>query len=361
MKSLKQRILRLTLWVALVLGLALGIWLVWTHTQNTVSEAPVMEARLFMADAQAVESSSLDSSWINELGVGLLLIASVVTLIYQVLRQYSAPIGRLVHQINPDSMEPIELNSDIEELRSLTSSFNAIISKLKTSLSAQKRLNASMAHELKTPLAIIKTQIDVLKSQENITVQDYQETLDSIQVTLRKMNALVNTLLETSQEGSESMNEELNLEEIVLDVVADIKPLAQSKELTLHVETQTGPFTLGNSVLLYRALYNMVENAIKYNHPKGRVSVKLEYSKDHYHLTIADSGQGIPSEDLESIFEPFYRVKGNTQEGLGLGLSLVQSVIQMHSGSLHVSSILKQGTIFEIDLPRILVPERKRS
>lgn len=360
MKSLKQKIITLTLGIALILGLALVVWLVWTHTQAPTVEAPVMEARLFMADAQAVEPN-MDISWVKELLVGLLLIASVVTLIYQVLRQYSTPIGSLAHQINPDSMEPIELNSEIAELRSMTASFNAIISKLKTSLSAQKRLNASMAHELKTPLAIIKTQIDVLKSQENSTVQDYQETLDSIQVTLRKMNALVNTLLETSQEGTESMNEELNLEEIVLDVVEDVSLLAKTKDITLHVETQTGPKTMGNSVLLYRALYNMVENALKYNHPKGRVSVKLEYVKDHYHLTIADTGQGIPSADLESIFEPFYRVKGTTQEGLGLGLSLVQSVIQMHSGSLHVSSILNQGTIFEIDLPLIHVPERKHS
>lgn len=360
MKSLKHRLLNLSLIIALIMAIALAVYLAWTHLQ-TNSAAPVMEARLMMADTATVEPSWIQASWVKELALGLLLIASVATLIHRVLSHYSLPIQDIAQSISSNSTEPIKVNSDIEELRSLTAGYNTIISKLKTSLSAQKRLNASMAHELKTPLAIIKTQIDVLKSQENASLTDYQETLDSIQVTLRKMNALVNTLLETSQEGSESMNEEFNLEEIVLDVIEDLTPLAKEKSITLLVETESGPKTLGNSVLMYRALYNLVENAIKYNRPEGRVRVHCEYTRDHYHLTIADSGQGIPSPDLESIFEPFYRVKGHHQDGLGLGLSLVQSVIHMHSGTIHVSSVLNQGSIFEVDLPLIPIPERKRS
>lgn len=291
-------------------------------------------------------------------GIGLTMVLGF--LLNLGLRKLNKPIDRLVESIKLDQNEPIEVDNDYEELRDITASFNAVIAKLNTSLSAQKRFNASMAHELKTPLSIIKTHIDVLNGMNDKTIKDYQDTIDVIHQTVRKMNALVDTLLDTSQEGTESMNDVMALDEIVTDVVEDLQVYAKEKNVVLSVETETGPKTTGNQVLLYRSLYNLIENAIKYNKPEGHVHVTCEYFRDTYEIKIADTGIGIAEKDIKEIFEPFYRVNNTgSKDGLGLGLSLVKSVIHMHSGTITVTSRLNEGSVFEIHLPLLRKDDKK--
>lgn len=369
-KNLKTSILQITIFFGLSLMVALAIFLfIQTNAQHPqletmMSDQSTMEAKSFlMAEAApTLWESLLSNTLVKDIGFGMTLIISLTYLFNHVLKRFAQPLNQLVSAIRNENGKPIELNSDVEELRNLTSSFNAMIAKLNASLEAQRRLNAAMAHELRTPLSIIKTQIDVLKSDPKAELKDYQDTIEVIHQTTRKMNALVNTLLETSQEGSESMNDVLNLEEIVLDVVQDLQVLASDKAIKLSVSTENGPSTLGNQVLLYRALYNLIENAIKYNRSEGRVHVSLEYQKDEYLIKVSDTGLGISTQDLEHIFEPFYRVASTSpKEGLGLGLSLVQSVIHMHSGKIVVTSKLNEGSVFEIKLPLLYSSERKKS
>lgn len=286
------------------------------------------------------------------IGTGLALSLALGFLLNLGLKRFTKPIDKLAQAMKLDQREPIEVANDYEELKSITASFNAVIAKLNTSLSAQKRFNASVAHELKTPLSIIKTHIDVLNSLPDKTVKDYQETLDIIHQSVRKMNALVDTLLDTAQEGSESLNDEMAIDEILTDVVEDLKPYAKEKQVSLSIQVEAGPTTTGNQVLLYRSFYNLIENAIKYNRPNGRVHVSSQSTREGFEIKVADTGIGIAEKDIREIFEPFYRVSGTeSKEGLGLGLSLVKSVIQMHSGSITVASRPGEGSVFEVHLP----------
>lgn len=364
--KLKNKILRTTLLFAACL-LAAFVLFVWAQIEL---QTPSLKADLQVESAMLRSTLATPSPFqllvsdplAQEVGLGLALIIGLSITLNQLLKRFSQPLDSLVRAVQSNRRKPIAFESDVEEIRNLTSSYNAMIAQLNRSLDAQRRLNASMAHELRTPLSIIKTQIDVLKAQPEATLADYQETIDVIHVTLRKLNALVSTLLETSQESSESLNEVLNLEEIVLDVVQDLKILAKQKEIDLSVKTENGPSTLGNPVLLYRALYNLIENALKYNQAQGKVHVSLEFMKDSVMLRVADTGIGIPDVDLEHIFEPFYRVKSpQAKEGLGLGLALVQSVVHMHSGTLQVTSKVGSGTVFEIHLPILTDSQRSPS
>ncbi len=261
------------------------------------------------------------------------------------------PVYQLGKSIRGYSNNRIENKYDFEELEDIRSSFNSVTTKLNSALSYQKRFNASMAHELKTPLSIIKTHIDVLNEQKDKTVDDYQNTLDIIQKTVRKMNALVETLLDSSQEGTDSLNDEISVEELVMDVVDDLSLLAEDKNVHLTYKLVNIPTSFGNQVLMYRALYNLIENAIKYNKPGGKVHVTSEFDEKEYIIRVSDEGIGIPQKDMERIFEPFYRSNKENPDGLGLGLALVQTVVHMHSGQIVVMSKEGQGSVFELHLP----------
>jgi signal transduction histidine kinase len=160
--------------------------------------------------------------------------------------------------------------------------------------------------------------------------------------------------LDNSTLSTASLDDDVLLEEIVGDAVDDLKPLAKSKGIELSFNGTMCPSSKGNAVLLYRAMYNLIENAIKYNKPSGRVRVTLENEKDGARITIADSGIGIPDKDLPHVFEPFYRSDREQADGLGLGLSLVLNIVQRHSGSVDVISQPGDGTVFTVTLPRLI-------
>lgn len=261
------------------------------------------------------------------------------------------PVYQLGKSIRGYSNNRIENKYDFEELEDIRSSFNSVTTKLNSALSYQKRFNASMAHELKTPLSIIKTHIDVLNEQKDKTIEDYQNTLEIVQKTVRKMNALVETLLDSSQEGTDSLNDIISVEEIVMDVVDDLSVLAEDKKVELTYKVTNTPTSYGNQVLMYRALYNLIENAIKYNKPGGKVHVTSEFDDKSYIIRVSDDGIGISEKDLERVFEPFYRSHKENSDGLGLGLALVQTVVHMHSGQVIVLSKENEGSVFEMHLP----------
>jgi signal transduction histidine kinase len=209
---------------------------------------------------------------------------------------------------------------------------------------------SSMAHELKTPLTIIKAQIDVLNQQESISLEDYQSTLSVIDRTVSKMANLLDTLLETSPEKS-SLTEVLNIEEIILDVIEDLTVIANRKDIKLSYHINGYPESYGNPVLMYRCLYNLVENAIKYNQNSGLVEIQCDTNPMNYSIKILDNGMGIPDENIDKIFKPYYRCEKTNKEGIGLGLAMVQSIVTMHKGQIHVSSQINQGSQFILNFP----------
>jgi signal transduction histidine kinase len=210
--------------------------------------------------------------------------------------------------------------------------------------------SSSVAHELKTPLTIIKAQIDVLNQQETVSIEEYQTTLNVIHRTVSKMSDLLDTLLESNPEKS-CLTEVLNIEEIILDVIEDLNMIAKRKEIKLSYRIDGHPESYGNPILMYRCLYNLVENAIKYNQTSGSVEIHCKTNNKNYSIKVLDNGMGIPNEKIDKIFEPYYRCEKTNKEGIGLGLAMVQSIVSMHKGQIHVTSQMNEGSQFILNFP----------
>lgn len=354
----KQGIVYLSL-IAFVFVLFIGTYAYMTWPK----EQPMAESMMIQEDSERYGETALKAApetniltielnpTTKFLGYASFLTLSLMALLVYGYKRIIDPVYQLGKSIRGYSNNRIENKYDFEELEDIRSSFNSVTTKLNSALSYQKRFNASMAHELKTPLSIIKTHIDVLNEQKDKTIDDYQNTLEIIQKTVRKMNALVETLLDSSQEGTDSLNDVISVEELVMDVVDDLSVLAHDKDVELTYKVTNTPISYGNQVLMYRALYNLIENAIKYNHAGGKVHITSEFDDKSYIIRVSDNGMGIPEEDLERIFEPFYRSQKEYTDGLGLGLALVQTVVHMHSGQIVVMSKLNEGSVFELHLP----------
>ena len=280
-------------------------------------------------------------------------ILALIIAAYFIVARFSRPIKELTKRVT-EGQPTIPVKGSADEIQALSQSYNDMLNKLNGALSAQKHFNVSVAHELKTPLAVMRANLDVLHALDSTSMDDVKETMAIITQNLSRMNTVIETLLDNSTLSTASLDDEVLLEEIVGDAVEDLKPLAKTKGITLSFNGTVCPSSKGNAVLLYRAMYNLIENAIKYNKPSGRVRVTLENEKEGARITIADSGIGIPDKDLPHVFEPFYRSDREQAEGLGLGLSLVLNIVQRHSGSVDVISQPGDGTVFTVTLPRLI-------
>jgi len=239
-----------------------------------------------------------------------------------------------------------------DEIKELTISFNSMLAKLENAFSSQKRFNASAAHELKTPLAVVKANIDVLNDQDDKAIADYQHTLLIVEQSMHKMNTLVEALLNTVQEENAPLDDHVKIDEVISDVAEDLQLIADRNNVHLTYDIKSVPVIMGNEVLLYRAIYNVCENALKYNTPQGNVTVSCNKRNEQVVIRVSDTGDGIPEEEIKRIFEPFYRIRNHRQQdGLGLGLVLTKSIIAIHGGEISVSSVIGQGTVFELKLP----------
>jgi signal transduction histidine kinase len=280
-------------------------------------------------------------------------ILALIVAAYFIVARFSRPIKELTKRVT-EGQPTIPVKGSADEIQALSQSYNDMLNKLNGALSAQKHFNVSVAHELKTPLAVMRANLDVLNALDSTSMDDVKETMNIIAQNLFRMNTVIETLLDNSTLSTASLDDDVLLEEIVGDAVDDLKPLAKSKGIELSFNGTMCPSSKGNAVLLYRAMYNLIENAIKYNKPSGRVRVTLENEKDGARITIADSGIGIPDKDLPHVFEPFYRSDREQADGLGLGLSLVLNIVQRHSGSVDVISQPGDGTVFTVTLPRLI-------
>lgn len=210
----------------------------------------------------------------------------------------------------------------------------------------------SLAHELRTPLTVIKAQIDVLKQQESISIEDYQSTLKVIDRTVVKMSELLDTLMDINQSKS-NLNEMLNIEEIIQDVIEDLSVIADRKNISLSYTISKSPMSYGNSILMYRCLYNLVENAIKYNQAGGKVKVVCDTCTNNYSIRVLDNGIGIPHNEIRHIFEPYYQCEPTSEDGIGLGLAMVESIVSLHKGHIMVESKMNQGSEFILNFPKL--------
>ena len=266
------------------------------------------------------------------------------------LREFSDKIEEVQVQNLADSR--IE-ESKIKELNQLSVSYNKMLERLSDAFEIQRQFTANAAHELRTPLALMQVQLDLYHS--NSHPDNDADTVQMIKMVTEqndRLNKMVKTLLDMSELQTVGRDDEIILDALVDEVLEDLEPLAEGKNIRLIGKCKDITM-VGSDILIYRLVYNLVENAIKYNHSGGQVTVTADRKEKHVYLSVEDTGAGIPEELKERVFEPFFRVdKSRSRElgGVGLGLALVREIVRVHDGSITVKSNPSGGTIFEVVL-----------
>lgn len=264
------------------------------------------------------------------------------------IREFSDKIEEVQAQNLSDSR--IEENN-VKELNQLGISYNKMLERLSEAFEIQRQFTANAAHELRTPLALMQVQLDLYNSASHPgNDADTLQTIKMVTEQNDKLNRMVKTLLDMSELQSVGRDDKIILDAIVEEVLADLEPLAVEKNIKLIGKCEDATM-IGSDILIYRLVYNLVENAIKYNHPLGQVTVTAYQRNKHVYLSVEDTGSGIPKELRERVFEPFFRVdKSRSRElgGVGLGLALVRKIVRVHDGSICIKSGKTGGTIFEV-------------
>ena len=290
----------------------------------------------------------------------IILLSSICT--YFISRQALLPLRRLSQEVNQIEVqnlsEALEVPATNDEISRLTISFNKMLARLDEAFTAQKQFSANAAHELRTPLAVIQTNLEVFARRETPALKDYQEIFSMLQEQTGRLSHLAEILLDMTGVQTVERSERISLAALTDEVFCDLASVAEQKEVEL-IQQEGDCIITGSYLLLYRAVYNLVENAIKYNHSGGKVTVNIHLSEeitdtstsDNYaFLEVSDTGIGIPPEYQEKIFTPFFRVdksRSRAMGGAGLGLALVRQ----HNGQVKVLESSKKGSVIAIMLP----------
>ena len=266
------------------------------------------------------------------------------------IREFSDKIEKVQAQNLADSR--IEENQ-VKELNQLSVSYNRMLERLSDAFEIQRQFTANAAHELRTPLALMQVQLDLYHS--NSHPGNDADTVQMIKMVTEqndRLNKMVKTLLDMSELQTVGRDDEIILDALVDEVLEDLEPLAETKNIRLIGKCKDITM-VGSDILIYRLVYNLVENAIKYNYSGGQVIVTADRKEKQVYLSVEDTGAGIPEELKERVFEPFFRVdKSRSRElgGVGLGLALVREIVRVHDGSITVKSNPSGGTTFEVVL-----------
>ena len=274
------------------------------------------------------------------------------------LKEFSETVEKVQAQNLADYT--IEENR-IAELDRLRTSYNKMLLRLSESFETQRQFTGNAAHELRTPLALIQAQLDLYHTTEHPeSTAVAEETIQMVTEQNERLSKLVRTLLDMSELQTVSRNDRIELHSLIEEVLTDLEPLAQEKKVELIQRSQGAGakadeelFLTGSDILIYRMLYNLVENAIKYNRENGSVTVSAIREKNEVVLTVSDTGNGIDEAFREQIFEPFFRVdKSRSRElgGVGLGLAMVREVVRVHGGTIEVYTNKHSGTTFEVKM-----------
>lgn len=288
----------------------------------------------------------------------LLMIVSGTGVSYIVAGSALKPVTRLSKKIEDIDesrlFEPLEGFDANDEVSRLATSFNHMILKQEKAYSHQKRFAANAAHELKTPLASIIANIEVLQIDENPTTQEYNEVLNEVMTNAGRLNVLINDLLKMNSMLNIENLEHFDAKSMFEDIISAISDLCSSKNVSIENHI-TDVQLYGDPVLLNRAFFNVIQNAVKYNKNGGKVEITAEESNDCVTVHIKDTGIGIASDKIENIFEPFYCVDASRSRelgGSGLGLSIVKSIVEKHRGRIEVQSEIGEFTNISLILPK---------
>ena len=341
-------------------------WLVYRSTSELLELAAAnainQGALSIVLDVDTIERSIL----FDALGILLVVIVAGSCVAYFLIGHYTKPVQQLsahMKEISPNTLsDSIEIEGGGEEIQELVKSFNQMTEQLDEAFAMQRRFSASAAHELRTPIAVLRTKLDVFKKKKR-EQREYDELVDTMETYIDRLSSIITDLLEFAETSELGETENVSLDAVITTVVDDLESVAQNNMVNMQIDVQPKVqseaqnfIVKGNTNLLYRALYNLVENAIRYNNEEGSVNITLETRGQEGVIIIADTGVGIAPEQRELVFEPFYRVnKSRSREfgGAGIGLSLVKTILKRHGAFITVSENNPQGSVFTIRIPLV--------
>jgi two-component system heavy metal sensor histidine kinase CusS len=258
-----------------------------------------------------------------------------------------------VEQVQLNNLADMRIDEDVlPEFRQLSRSFNQMLERLNNAFAAQRQFTGNAAHELRTPLALMQAQLELFSAEHPDVRPETVEFLTLLREQTERLTQMSKTLLEMSNLQQVARNEQLQLAPMVEEIFTDLAPLAEKRSISLEAEGDAA--LTGSDALIYRLLFNLTENAVKYNRPGGSVRVELAQGQEKCIIRVSDTGCGIPEEYQRSIFHPFFRVdKSRSREygGAGLGLSLVWEIANLHGGSVWVEESSDKGTTIAVELP----------
>ena len=305
----------------------------------------------------------------------IILLSSVCT--YFLTKKTLTPLQKLTSEVSQIQAQNLSTQLAVpnskDEIAQLTSSFNEMLTRLDNAFSTQKQFSANAAHELRTPLAVLQTNLEVFEKKQEPEMVEYRQLFTMIKEQTARLSQLVGTLLDMTNLKSVPRTDHVSLEELVDEVFCDLDPVAEKAGISIHFDDSSSQdlYTdvhtpdasalnnnirniTGSYVLLYRAVYNLVENAIKYNRPNGSVTVSVREQNGQAMILVKDTGIGISPENQKKIFDPFFRVdksRSRAMGGAGLGLALVDSIAKEHGGTVKVLESSKTGSTIALMLP----------
>ena len=307
----------------------------------------------FSDEAYDVKTDFGRKGWL--ITVAVTIVSAAIA--YFVSGQALKPLRKLSEQaekIDQDSISDIRLNEDtVKEFRQLSVSVNLMLDRLSESFAMQRQFSGNAAHELRTPLAIMQTKLELFAAEHKNMEGDTAELVRSQAEQLDRLSRLVHTLLEMSNLSSAPRSDRIELAPLVEEIITDLTPLASQNDITMEQDCDNVVIT-GSDALIYRLVFNLIENAVKYNRRGGSVSVSVHKENSDVVVRVSDTGCGIPEEYRESIFQPFFRVdksRSRQMGGVGLGLALVHEIAVLHGGSVRAEPGNKVGTVFIVTLP----------
>lgn len=307
----------------------------------------------FSDEAYDVKTDFGRKGWL--ITVAVTIVSAAIA--YFVSGQALKPLRKLSQQaekIDQDSISDIRLNEDtVKEFRQLSVSVNLMLDRLSESFATQRQFSGNAAHELRTPLAIMQTKLELFAAEHKNMEDDTAELVRSQAEQLDRLSKLVHTLLEMSNLSSAPRSDRIELAPLVEEIITDLTPLASQNDITMEQDCDNVVIT-GSDALIYRLVFNLIENAVKYNRRGGSVSVSVHKENSDVVVRVSDIGCGIPEEYRESIFQPFFRVdksRSRQMGGVGLGLALVHEIAVLHGGSVRAEPGNKVGTVFIVTLP----------
>lgn len=290
----------------------------------------------------------------------IILLSSVCT--YFLTKKTLTPLQKLTSEVSQIQAQNLSTQLAVpnskDEIAQLTSSFNEMLARLDNAFSTQKQFSANAAHELRTPLAVLQTNLEVFEKKQEPEMVEYRQLFTMIKEQTARLSQLVGTLLDMTNLKSVPRTDQVMLEELVDEVFCDLDPVAEKAGISIHFDDSSSQDShtdvTGSYVLLYRAVYNLVENAIKYNRPHGSVSVSVKQENGQAMVLVTDTGIGISPENQKKIFDPFFRVdksRSRAMGGAGLGLALVDSIAKEHGGIVKVLESSETGSTIALMLP----------